>query len=105
MDDGCDTAFVTVTVSRARPVDSKAIFALVDVELRVAGVSFDIVGIQARREPGERTSVRLPTFKDIDGSWQAAIRLPPELGGPIADAVLAYLVDEGLARRRFEPAG
>ncbi len=103
MDDGDETAPVTVTVNAARPVQGKAVFALVDVEVQVAGVSFGILGVQARREPGERTSVRLPTFKDADGAWRPAVRLPPELAAPIANAVLNFLVEEGLAKPRFEP--
>ena len=51
------------TVSNARSVDSKTLFALVDVEVAIAGIAFEIFGIQARREPGGCTSIRLPTYK------------------------------------------
>ena len=95
------TVPVTFTVHNARPTDSKQLFALVDVEIEIAGASFEIVGVQARREPGDMTSIRLPTFKDANGTWQAAIRLPPELVAPMGDAVLAFLMEEGLAKRRF----
>jgi stage V sporulation protein G len=97
-----DTMLVTFRVSNARPAQARQLFALVDVEVLIGGVTFDIIGIQARREPGDRTSVRLPTFKDADGIWRPAIRLPDEVRGPLADAVLAFLMEEGLAKRRFE---
>lgn len=96
-----ETVPITITVSNARPVTSKALFALVDVEVRIAGVAFHILGIQARREPDAMTSIRLPTFKDASGTWRPAIQLPNELREPLADAVLAFLVEEGLARHRF----
>ena len=97
------TASVTFRVSNARPVHARDLFALVDVEVVVGGVSFDIYGIQARRESGEKTSIRLPTFKDADGSWRPAIGLPNEARGPLADAVLTFLMEEGLAKPRFLP--
>jgi hypothetical protein len=94
---------VTFTVAAARPVDSKSLFALVDVEMQIAGVTFDIRGVQARRIANGGTSVELPTFKG-GPTWRAAIGLPEELRGPLADAVLQFLVDEGLARPRFTTA-
>ena len=102
-EDEADTAPVRLTVSNARRVDSKSVSALVDVAVEVAGVEFSIFGVQARREPGEQTSVRLPTFKDANGTWQPAIQLPEEVRAPLAEAVLTFLVEEGLARRRFDP--
>ena len=102
--DGADTIAVTFSVSNARRIDSRVLFALVDVEVRVAGVAFDILGVQARRLPEGGTVVCLPTFKDEGGAWCPAIRLPEEVRAPLADAVLAFLMEEGLARRKFEPA-
>ena len=99
-----DTVSVTFTVSNARPVDSKVLFALVDVEVQIAGVAFDIMGVQARRLPEGGTSVSLPTFKDEGGVWRPAIKLPDEVRAPLADAVLIFLLEEGLARRKFERA-
>ena len=98
-----DTTPVIFRVRNARPVQGKDLFALVDVEVLIGGVAFDILGVQARREPGDRTSVRLPTFKDADGTWRPAIGLPEEVRCPLADAVLTFLMEEGLAKRRFEP--
>ena len=96
---GVDTTTVQVTVKDARGVASKTVFALVDVTIAVGGVEFGILGIQARRESDGQTSIRLPTFKDSDGRWQPAVSLPPEMVQPVGDAVLAFLLDEGLARR------
>lgn len=101
-DPGCET--VSFTVSNARPVDSKTLFALVDVEMRIAGVAFEILGVQARRGAGGGTSVELPAVKNTGGSWRPAIRLPPELRTPLAEAVLAFLLETGLARQRFSEA-
>jgi hypothetical protein len=53
---------VTFTVANARPVDSKSLFALVDVEMQITGVTFEIRGVQARRIANGGTSVELPTF-------------------------------------------
>ena len=100
--DGTDTIAVTFSVSNARRIDSRMLFALVDVEVQVAGVTFDILGVQARRLPDGGTVVCLPTFKDEGGAWCPAIRLPEEVRAPLADAVLAFLMEEGLARRKFE---
>ena len=90
-------------MTNARAVDSRALFALVDVKMQIAGIVFSIFGVQARREPDGNTSVRLPTFKDTDGAWKAAVQVPDEVRGPLAAAALAFLVDEGIAKRRFEP--
>lgn len=99
-----DRAVVTFTVQDARPVNSKSLYALVDVELEIAGVALVIRGIQARHAPGGGTSVELPTYKAADGTWRPAIALPEETRGPLADAVLAFLLEEGLAKQRYGPA-
>jgi len=96
-----ETVAMNFTVSNARPVDSKTLFALVDVEVAIAGIAFEILGVQARREPDGCTSIRLPTYKDATGAWLPAIRLPAETHAPLADAVLAFLLEEGIARRKF----
>ncbi len=101
--DNAETVTVTFTVRNARPVDSKTLFALVDVEVQIAGVAFDIMGVQARRLPDGGSSICLPTFKDEGGNWRPAVHLPDEVRGPLADAVLTFLLEEGLAKRRFEP--
>ena len=98
-----EIALLTFTVRNARPVSSKTLFALVDVELELAGVSLLIQGVQARRLATGDTSVHLPTCKDLDGTWRPAIVLPEQARGPLADAVLTFLVEEGLARPKFAP--
>ena len=57
----------------------KSLFALVDVAMEIAGIEVSILGVRARHEPDEQTSICLPTFKNAGGSWQAAIRLPQEV--------------------------
>ncbi len=101
---GHNSAVVTCTVLNARPVASKTLFAMVDIELLIEGVSFVICGVQARREPDGGSAVRLPTYRGTDGSWLPAVKLPEELRGPVADTVLEYLVEEGLAKRRYGPS-
>jgi hypothetical protein len=91
---------VSFAVTRARPINSKNIFALVDVEMRIADVTFWILGVQGRRLPNGGSSVGLPAYRDTDGQWRPAIELPPELQKPLFEAVLEFLVDEGLAVRR-----
>jgi stage V sporulation protein G len=95
---------MTFTVTNSRGVASKSLFALVDVEMQVGGVSVMILGVQARRAANDCTSVHLPTFKDADGTWRPAIRLPEEVRAPLANAVLDFLIEAGLAKRKFLPA-
>jgi stage V sporulation protein G len=102
-DDGLfDSALVTFSVTNARSISGKFLFALVDVEMQIAGVSFAVLGIQARNAPNGCTSVHLPTYRDTNGEWRPSVWLPEELREPLADAVLAFLVDEGLARRKYD---
>jgi len=61
------TVSITVSVTNARAVQSKSLFALVDVEIEIAGVTFGIHGVQARRYPDGGTSVNLPPVRDLDG--------------------------------------
>lgn len=97
--------FVTCIVSNARPTASKVVFALVDVELEVAGVAFLIQGVQARHLETGGTSIHLPTYKDTNGLFRPAILLPDELRSPLTQAVLDFLVEEGLAKPVALPAG
>lgn len=54
-----------------RPVQARDLFALVDVEVLIGGMAFDIFGVQAHREPDYRTSVPLPTASgdQRSGCW------------------------------------
>jgi hypothetical protein len=99
-----DCALMTFSVTNARAISGKSLFALVDVEMQIAGVHFAILGVQARNAPNGCTSVHLPTYRDTDGAWRSSIRLPDELREPLCDAVLEFLVDEGLARRKYDAA-
>ena len=92
-----ETASIVCTVSNARHVASKAVFALVDVAIDVGGVGFSIQGVQARNLATGGTSIHLPTFKDASGISRPAILLPEELREPLTRAVLVFLVEEGLA--------
>jgi hypothetical protein len=62
------------------------------------------MGARAWRLPNGGSSIRLPTFKDEGGTWRPAIRIRDEVRGPLADTVLTFLLEEGLARRKFEPS-
>jgi len=95
-----DTVILTFVVSNARRINGKTLFAMVDVEMQIAGLAFLIQGVQARRLPQAGTSIHLPTFRDVDGGPKTAIILPDALHEPLAAAVLAFLVEEGLARPR-----
>jgi hypothetical protein len=44
-DPGADTALVTFVVTNPRRIASKTLFALVDVEMEIASVSFTILGV------------------------------------------------------------
>lgn len=96
-----ENALVTCTVRNARPVDSRSLFALVDVDIEIVGVMLTICGVQARRMTSGGASVHFPTYKGTDGVWYSAVKLPPELHAPLTRAVLAYLVEVGLANPRF----
>jgi hypothetical protein len=49
MSEEAETERVSFTIANLRHVSTKKIFALVDVEVRVADLSFWIMGIQGRR--------------------------------------------------------
>jgi hypothetical protein len=101
-EDRAEAAFepVSFVVCNARPINSKSVFALVDVEMQIAEISFSILGVQARRLPSGGAVATLPAYRDTDGQWRPAIEIPEELRKPLFDAVMEFLVDEGLAQRR-----
>jgi len=100
---GMECTSITCTVRNARPVESRLLFALVDVDVEIAGVTIAISGVQARRLTSGGTSVHLPTYKGPDGIWYAAVTVPDEVRAPLTRAVLEVLVEEGLARPRYCP--
>ncbi len=99
MADDADTERVTFTIANLRTINSKRLYALVDVELQVAGLSFRIIGVQIQRGSGG-LSVHLPTHRDFNGAWKPVVEMPEELRGPLSDAVMGFLVDEGMAKPR-----
>ena len=100
MADDADTERVTFTIANLRTINSKRLYALVDVEIRVAGLSFRIIGVQIQRGTGG-LSVHLPTHRDVNGAWKPVVEMPEELRGPLSDAVMGFLVDEGMAKPRW----
>jgi DNA-binding cell septation regulator SpoVG len=99
MADDADTERVTFTIANLRTINSKRLYALVDVEIRVAGLSFRIIGVQIQRGAGG-LSVHLPTHRDVNGAWKPVVEMPEELREPLSDAVMEFLVDEGMAKRK-----
>lgn len=106
MDDAIETQTVSITVLSARAAQTKSVYAFCDVELVVAGVVFQIHGIQVRHarkglsEIGG-TEVCLPTYRDEAGIARPSVSLAPEIREKIADLVLAHLVAVGIAKQRF----
>jgi hypothetical protein len=97
MADEAETERVTFTIANLRTVNSKSLYALVDVKVQVAGLSFGIIGVQIRRG-SSGLSVRLPTHRDVNGAWRPVVEMPEELLRPLANAVLEFLAEEGLAK-------
>ena len=103
MADDADTERVTFTIANLRTINSKRLYALVDVEIRVAGLSFRIIGVQIQRGSGG-LSVHLPTHRDVNGAWKLVVEMPEGLREPLSDAVMGFLVDEGMAKPRWHPS-
>ena len=99
MADEAETERVTFTIANPRVVNSKSLYALVDVEVQVAGVSFVIVGVQVRRD-SSGLSAHLPTLRDVNGAWRPVVEMPEELLRPLRNAVMEFLAEEGLAERK-----
>ena len=76
-------------------------FALAAVEIDIDGVPLEIRGIRALHVPPAATRIELPTVREAAGKSQPAIILPEELREPIGDALIARLVELGLAVKRF----
>jgi hypothetical protein len=95
-----ETVSMQFVVRNPRLISGTTPFALVDVEMNICGASFDIYGIQARPRPGGGTLIYLPTFKDADGAWRPAVRLPEEVHSPLTGAILQFLLEEGILQRK-----
>lgn len=91
---------VVCTICNLRAVRTKTVYAFLDANLEIDGVSIRIAGIQARHLSGGGTSVHLPCYRDIDGKWRAAVQLPQEVSDGVSAAVLEFLVEEGVAKGR-----
>ena len=87
----------TITVRHLRPLQGRTVYALLDADIEIGGVVISILGVQARHLPKGGTSVHLPTYRDADGVWRAAVVLPEEIREGLSDAVLAFMVEEGVA--------
>jgi hypothetical protein len=106
MDEPLETETVAITILRARAAQTKSVYAFCDVELVVAGVVFNIHGIQVRRARRDLseiggTEVCLPTYRDEAGIARPSVSLPLEIREKIADLVLAHLLEAGIAKQRF----
>ena len=95
------SSLVSITVLSVTPLRAGRLFALAAVEIDIDGIRIEVRGIRAMRDPTGATRVELPMFRDAAGQSRAAIVLPEEVHGPIGDAVIEALIEQGLARRRF----
>jgi hypothetical protein len=64
-------------------------------------VAIELHGIRALRVEPAGMRIELPQYRDTAGLPRSVVTLPPEVYGPIGDAVLDALVERGLAKRRF----
>jgi hypothetical protein len=100
-DNQTDQSTVNITVLSVTPVRAGRLFALASVEIEVGGVAIELHGIRALRVGADGTRVELPQFRDAGGLYRSVVTLPPEVYGPIGDAVVDTLVERGLAKRRI----
>ena len=99
-----ETEPVQITVVAVRQFAGRSIFAFIDVELVIAGVSLTIHGIQARHVTPHGTSIHLPTYRAEGNAPRVAVTLPPELFTTLGDLVLEDLVARGIAKPRVSDA-
>jgi|SRR5579859_85147 len=92
---------VSICILNLEQVHSKSVYALMDIELVLNGVSFRIHGVQARHVAGGGTSIHLPTYRTASSTWHAAVSLRPELVEGICDHVLGFLQEAGFASQRY----
>ena len=94
------TTTVQITVQNLAPVRGRGnLLALADVEVLLDGISIILHGVQLCAT-AERTEVRLPKYRGVDGTWLAAITLPDEVKGPMGDAVMAAGIEAGVLREK-----
>ena len=92
---------ISISILNLEQVHSKSVYALMDIELALNGVSFRIHGVQARHVAGGGTSIYLPTYRTASGTWRAALSLPSEIVEGICDHALGFLQEVGFARQRY----
>jgi len=95
----------TITVRHLRPLQGRTVYALLDADIEIGGIVVMVVGVQARNLPGGGTSIHLPTFRDHDGVWRAAVILPDEIREALCDAVLDFMVEDGVAKQAARETG
>lgn len=66
----------------------------------IGGIAFRIMVIQAPHADGGGTSIHLPTYNNTNGTSMAAVDLPAALSEAMGAAVLAFMIEEGVPRRR-----
>ena len=94
------TTTVQITVLHLVPTQGRGnLLALADVEVLLDGVSIILHGVQVCAT-SDRTEVRLPKYRGVDGTWRAAISLPDEVKGPMGDAVMAAGIEAGVLREK-----
>lgn len=98
-----ETESVTFSIGNLRLHHGRGTIGLLDAEFSIAGVTFTIHGIRVSIT-AERTTIRLPAYRDPEGAWKDALSVPPEISAALSDAILAFLVEQGVARNRYDGA-
>jgi len=99
-----ETQEVSITVLSVDPSEGNHVYAVIAVELLIAGVAIELRGITARHVPGGGTAIYLPQHRTAAGEGRASVQLPPDLREKVCDEVLAHLVRTGVGRARYAPA-
>lgn len=99
-----DTAPVSFSLLNFRPVESRVIYAMGDVELDICGVAITLHGVTCRNLANGGTSVHLPQSRNDRGEWISAVSLPSELREALADRILEHLLEIGIAKQKYQPA-
>ena len=90
-----DVAVVNCTVLSARAVRRGRLVAVASVEIDIEGVRVFRFRVEGDRR--EMQGVGPPCYRDPDGSWREAVRLPPEVEKVLGDEVLRYVKIHGLS--------
>lgn len=91
---------MTISVLNLLPAGKKTgLMALADVEIIIDGISMQIHGVQVVADD-QKTAVRLPRHRTLDGSLQASVSVPEEIKAPLAEAVMAAGIEAKLLIQR-----